>query len=361
MSKIAILITLNGLSLVTTPVELLASWGLHDEAFRNYLSKVGASSPMDVLIYQASARYVAAFAEFHASSFLSDESIYRLPVLRHICKVFLKRESNMEADLHVLASLPRTALIDSIDLYEKLESPIAALLNMTFEENMLGTMSKIIRGNEINVDGNGDDDYSLLSGGQSRKRWLNDAAAARTIYFVIASDPSFWTRIVQSAGALTLDKAAIAAILLIRSIAAASWPTPTNENLDARTPSQVSLTPLPHNIRNLHNPSGAEVLCYTPAHAYLLSPYIQYDHRRNGVDSAEYRVGMAKYETLKVWLERLKEVAAREVKDTDDTDREVATARSRKRQLDETIRAAGRAVGAGPFAAVTGGGEARAG
>ena len=147
----------------------------------------------------------------------------------------------MEADLLVLASLPRTALVDGIDLYEKTENPIAALSNITFNEHILNTIGTIIEGNEMNVDGNGDDDFPLLNNEQNRNRWLDDAAAARTIYFVIASGPSIWSRIVQSAGTLSLGKAAIAAILLIRSVAAASWPTPIKNNPNARTHAVASL------------------------------------------------------------------------------------------------------------------------
>ena len=348
---------LKGLSLVTMPLEFLTSLGLHHEAFQNYLGDTATSSPIEDLIYQASARYVATFVEFHASNFLHEGNEYRSSVLDHLCRVFLSKKENVEADLHVLASLPRTMLVDGIDPYDKERSPISALLNLTFNEYIFNAISTIIRGAATDLDSN--NDYSLLSSEKSRECLLDDATAARTIYFVVNSDPSFWTKVVQSARTLSLDKIALAAISFMRSVATASWPNPKMYNPSAHTPSRVSSLPLSQNIRTVPNLSGAEVLCYTPANNYLLSPYASYHHTRNSIYSAEYRIGMAKYEALKIWVERLK-AAVGQVAEADGTDGETVTARSRKKQLDEKIRAGERAIALGPFASVAGGAKARA-
>ena len=323
-----------------------------------YISGIEASNPADSLIHQASARYTATFAEFHVSRFLNGWNGYRSLVLNHICRALNNRQGNLEPDLHVLASIPRVTLVDGINLYDKEQSPIAALLNLSYDGNIFNTISTIVKGPEIAVHENSDES-AVSSNDQSLARTLDESTAARTIYFVINSDPSFWRKVVQSAGTLSLDKTALAAICLMRSIASASWPNSRKNNPTARTPSQVSAVPLPPSLRNLRNPSGAEVLCNTPAQVYLLSPYTSYDRTRNGTDSAEYRIGMAKYESLKVWVEKLK-IAREQMMETDGTGGEVTANSSAKTPFKLSIRVGEKAIRAGPFLSGIGGGEARA-
>ena len=323
-----------------------------------YLGDIKTSDPTDSLIYQASARYAATFAELHVSRFLNDWSGYRSLVLNHICRALNTRQGNLEADLHVLASIPRVALVDGINLYDKEQSPIAALLNLSYDENMLNTISTIIKGPDADVHDNGDESV-VFSGEQSLERFLDESTAARTIYFVVNSDPSFWTKVIQSAKTLSLEKIALAAIYLIRSVASASWPTPRKNKSNARTPSQVSSVPLPHNIRNLRNPSGAEALCNTPVEAYLLSMYTSYDRTSNNTDTAEYRIGMAKHESLKVWVEGLK-VARRQMMETEAAEGDIAANAPRKTPSEMSIRTGETIIRMGPFVVDFRGAAARA-
>lgn len=344
--------------LVTPPLDFLANLGVHHDNIMCYISGRETSSPTESLIYRASARYAATFAEFHVSRFLKDWNGYRSLVLNHICEVLNNRQDNLEADMHVLASIPRVTLVDGINLYNKEQSPIVALLNLSYDENMFNTISTIVKGPDIAASENSDE-TAVCSNKQSFERSLDEGTAARTIYFVINSDPSFWKKVVQSAMTISLDKTALAAIHLIRSVASASWPTPRKNNPNARTPSQVSSVPLPPGLRNVRNPSGAEALCHTPVKNYLLYPYTSYDRTRNGTDSAEYKVGMAKYESLKVWVEGLK-IARQQMMETEGM-RGGATADSaRKAPFEDSIRIGEKAIRAGPFISGIGGGEARA-
>ncbi len=314
--------------LASDPLDFLIKTGLHHETVTSYLEHSHESSMTEGLIYQASSRYVATYARSYGQHYLGKNNRYRHQVQEHLCKVLVPSNRDISNDLHVLVSLPRAALVSGSGTQDAEQGVIAALIRLPHSAEVYDAIGIIVSGESGRLAPNPDDEATGQDNSQfERVDPEAEAAAARTIYLTITSDPSFWERVVTSAETLSLDAKALAAIGLIRAVTTASWPL-SDQNMTIHTrslPSRLAPAMSRHSYDHTHGSarapspsdsarqtsartllSGAESLVSTPVAPYLLSPYTRYNPARNDSDSAEYGIGMAKHEVLRTWVGELR-------------------------------------------------------
>lgn len=283
------------------PLQFLQTSGLHKRTMDLYLNPDN-QDPMDLaLLYGPSANYLAVYCSQHPEDVLKQENLVSA-VLTRLTDVIQTVTRGQWAqgqvpnhDLHVLASLPRASLIPRNG-----GSPLFHLPAKTASPNVYNALAHIFRG----VNG--------TTAVQNQEK-----AAAKALYVLyMDKSPTFWTQLVSAAEIVAVKEAALAAISLIGAVITAQW---------ARLPSQRSSPKRPFDLPTEEDlahrcgvpslpSSGIAAIMSEPALGivvpYLMKPAQTFSNLvgggRGDVESAAYRVAVAKHSVLVLLHQELK-------------------------------------------------------
>lgn len=288
--------------------------GTHTRTLSYYLDATKHSSLDSTYLYGRSANYLATYCSYHPAHFLSFQPVVDSTVAR-LLEVLGKMKPGQWAqgltpkhDLHVLASLPRQALLPT----PTSASPLFLLSARPPNEDALQTLVAVFQGpkNEHYTDDHIDTDT------ESQQR-----SAARALYWLYLDQyPTLWQDVVRAAETVALKDAALAAIALINAIITASWaslpsdPDPDLNQAPYALPTEQQLATKCHASQDLPS-TGLLAILSPPALEtilpYLLRPAQTFSNLVGGgkgdVESAAYRVAAAKYDVLLSLKSRLQE------------------------------------------------------
>ncbi|KAL8884018.1 MAG: hypothetical protein Q9215_007842 [Flavoplaca cf. flavocitrina] len=290
---------------------------IHARTSSYYLEPKRHSSVDSTYLYGRSANYLATYCSHHPAHFLSsqsvvDSSITRLlEVLNKMTPGQWAQGSTPKHDLHVLASLPRQALLPT----PTSASPLFLLSAKPPNEDALQTLATVFQGPK--------NEHSPIDHTPSDTE-SQQASAARALYWLYLDQyPTLWQHVTKAAETVALKDTALAAIALINAIVTASWaPLPSNTNPESNQepyalPTETQLSSKCHTSQPLP-PTGLLAILTPPALEtvlpYLLRPAQTFSNLVGGgkgdVESAAYRVAAAKYDVLVSLKSRLQEYVA---------------------------------------------------
>jgi hypothetical protein len=295
----------------------LVSRGLHKKAMSYYIDQDSPTmNPLDVILLSArSANYLSAYAADHPAHLLAASAPGGSSLVSKILSQIqvsletpaARRLSSIPVHaLHLLTSLPRVAIIPNPQDNTPSSrgsawqaSPLSSIATTPINPDYLNTLAALFQ--------------------SSPRISKQEAEAAHAIYTIyISQQPEFFRSLIKAAEVIALKDTALAAINVITSIVTAKGATqatrstsnttlPTLETLEAWA--SASLIPVPP-------PSGALALLHPPAVdaviPYLISPAQTFSNLvggRGDVESAAYKVGMAKFDALVKLSQSLKEVS----------------------------------------------------
>ena len=304
-------------------IDFLISRGLHKRTISYYIDqKSPAMDPLDVSFLSArSANYLSVYSVYHPSHLLAASGPGGSTL---VSKILSQIQTSLEApaarrlqslpvhDLHLLTSLPRTAVVpkprDNTPSSRNRAweaSPLSSIATTPVNPDYLNTLAALFQGpskaSELHQ--------------PSNQREVDAAHAIYTIY--VSHQPEFFRSLVKAAEVVALKETALAAINVITSIATAQWGAPEAASQNAQAPNidaleawaSKSSIPVPP-------PSGALALLHPPAVdaviPYLISPAQTFTNLvggRGDVESAAYKVGMAKFDALVKLSQSLREVS----------------------------------------------------
>ncbi|KAH0290673.1 hypothetical protein M436DRAFT_71106 [Aureobasidium namibiae CBS 147.97] len=293
-------------------LDFLIQHKLHEKAMSFYLDPSNPRhDPLDVqFLYAPSANYVAAYVSSYPSHFLASPLkstlIKRLQSSLDLSPSRWAHQESPKHDLHILASLPRSALLPTNNNWSS--SPLSLLPSKHTNADVLATLATIFHGPSkqeiINYPAS-----SPLMNTTHDATWKSEAQAAYALYYLYLNhNPSLFADLVQHANIIALRETALAAISLIRSIVTANWlplsetSTPSSDAFRAALPSTALAEQQKGFLAILSPPSLEHTL------PYLLSPTQSFSNLVGGVGDTEnsaYRVAMSKFECLKEVYNRL--------------------------------------------------------
>lgn len=328
-------------------LDFLISKGIHTRAMTYYLYPDSRNvDPLDVSFLRGcSANYIATYASTYPEHILAaktagGDSLLIDDILSPILYALENASSRHtreppSQDLHILASLPRVALLARTAPMERrdawINSPLSRIHVPSIHPDYLKTLAIIFR----------NDEHTHLESAALRKEFYHsEAAAARALFFLyLDHNPKLFTYLVNAAETIALKDMALAAIGIICALITALWePLPTTTS-NFSLPTESQLRSWLRNIPNDDDPlpaTGLEVLLSSPAKAviipYLCSSPRTFNHLvggRGDAESAAYQVGVAKYDTLKRLFDVLKGHERRGNRRYDDVRAVVASAVNR--------------------------------
>ncbi|KAL8957786.1 MAG: hypothetical protein Q9183_005968, partial [Haloplaca sp. 2 TL-2023] len=282
----------------TEALQLLQQRGLHYRTLSYYIEPSKHSSLEQTCLYSRSANYVATYASFYPLHFLDSPCIL-LKTLARLTDVLSDISTHRWAqgptpkhDLHVLASLPRLALLPG----RTEMSPLFFLETKPANEDSLQTLATVFHG-------------------PAQTSTLESSTARVLYYLYLEQNPDMWQDVVKAAETIALKETALASIALIKAVITANWtalPDPSQHNL----PTEKQLAEKCGSHQNLA-PTGILAIFTPPTLStvirYLLRPGQTSSNLVGGgkgdVESAAYRVAAAKYDVLLSLKPRLQEVA----------------------------------------------------
>ncbi|KAL8870619.1 MAG: hypothetical protein Q9174_003380 [Haloplaca sp. 1 TL-2023] len=293
-------------------LQFLEQRGLHSRTISYFMEPAKHNSSDLTHLYGRSANYVANYASFYPSHFLNSPCVL-LKTLARLGEVFHAMSSGRWAqgktpkhDLHVLASLPRLALLPGRTFI----SPIFFLPTKPANEDVLQTLATIFHGPASQQSSD-----TLIS---SNDDALEHSAARALYYLYLEDNPDMWHNVVKTADTIALKKEALAAIALIKAVITADWsalpsaPDPANPTL----PTESKLAEKCQSPQGLPL-TGILAICAEPTLStvvpYLLRPAQTFSNLVGGgkgdVESAAFRVARNKYDAILALKSRLEEVA----------------------------------------------------
>ncbi|EKG20287.1 hypothetical protein MPH_02405 [Macrophomina phaseolina MS6] len=290
-------------------LEYLKTQGLHDRTLSYFLNPETHESFEMSYLYGPAAKYLATYASTYPSDFEASEA--KSTTLRRLMNVFSSIKpaqwvhgESPRHDLHVLASLPRTALLaDSAAIWSS--SPLSLVPgSRSTNPDVLHTLATIFRGPA-------DPDAELVfptpaasprTSSTVPERLGAERSAARNLCALfIQHNPSFWSDITQLAETVALKDTALAALNLINALATASWSSSSPiATLADFPPTGISLLLRPGN----------------PVLPYLLRPAPSFSNLvggRGDAENAAYQVAQRKFEVLRTVLRMLEQSSPEEV------------------------------------------------
>lgn len=290
-------------------LDLLKKHGLHRQCLSYFLEQPQTAASW---VLSDSAIYIGTYCSFHRFDLLSDPTLPNeiLSILRnHISNT--PAEAWMSSrkphpDLLVLSFLPQSLLLSTSLRGEA--SPLNLLPPIETQPAILTNLAQIL-------------------GASSPYIHADDKAAARALYYLYLKDhPPLWRRIIKAADTVVLLDPALAANNFIKSIITADWAplpsnaTPPNESNPFPLPPESWLrnhyhsTPLPSTgveaimMSSSPNSSGGNISEVIPP--YLMKPAQTFGNAvgggRGDVESAAWKVAVAKYEVLQAFLAGVK-------------------------------------------------------
>ncbi|KAM3421640.1 hypothetical protein BST61_g2025 [Cercospora zeina] len=270
---------------------LIAS-GVHASTIAIYLQTSGRPiDPLEIsFLYGPAANYIATYASKYSEHFLASQLVEQV---KNRLRVTLDQSPSKWAhaespkhDLHLLASLPRSALLATSDWQS---SPLSLLPSRATNPDVLNTLATIFRGpdREVTFTLGSSSGTAAPSTGS-----LKEAAEARALYYhYVANNPRLWQDVATHADTVVLKTLALSAINVLSSLSTANWST---------TPH----IPMPNNIATPN--SGHLALVVQPAleyaWPYLLRPSRSFANLvggRGDPESSAYRVAEAKHDALR--------------------------------------------------------------
>ncbi|KAI9793656.1 MAG: hypothetical protein M1816_007551 [Peltula sp. TS41687] len=322
-------------------LDFLISKGIHTRAMTYYLYP--DSRDMDSIdvsfLSGRSANYIARYASTYPKHILTAKSTNSdnlliddiLPRIRLALEDSRSRREFPSQDTHILASLPRVALLARTAPIHRRDawnhSPLSRIPVPAIHPDYLKTLAFIFR--------NHDDDeeealFESAADGQGPAQHDDAEAAATRALFLLYLDhnPKLFTHLVSAADTVALKDMALAAIAVLSALMHAVWkPLPTTDTLPSPSPQPTTTTTTTTSTFSLPTESqlqswlrnipaayaeyglpatGLDVLLSAPAKAvvvpYLCSPPRTFTHLvggRGDAESAAYQVAVAKYKTLK--------------------------------------------------------------
>ncbi|GAB7339527.1 hypothetical protein MBLNU457_6141t1 [Dothideomycetes sp. NU457] len=313
----------------TTPalsvsLDFLLKQGLHDRAGSFYLDPTNPKhDPLDLhFLYGSSANYVASYGSNYASHFLSSST--REQTVKRLCQSLdlspgkWAHQESPKHDLHVLASIPRVALLPRGPGNRGWSSsPLSLLPSQGTNPDALNTLAAVFHGPRRNE--------TITYPQQSPMKDHTDPAgeseaqAARALYYLYLNyNPRLFSDLVAHAETVALKDHALAAINVICAVITAKWAalpasaegnTPSEADLQSWLPTPPTATPA-HGVQAILAPPSLE---YTLP--YLIKPAQSFANLvggRGDVESAAYKIASAKFDALRALHDNLEDIARSE-------------------------------------------------
>lgn len=287
----------------TFPLDFLRQHNIHERSVAYYLNP-DAQDPVDIsFLYGRSANYLSIFASIYPNDFLEPEVVEAtlgrlLNVLRNVSPGQWAQGRAPKDDLHVLASLPRVVLIPR----RQSPSPLFLIPSKPANQDAFLTLAYVFNGSQDST---------------AEHRNTENAAARALYYLYVEQHPDCWRQVVAAAETVALKEVALAALSLMTAVITAHWAllpsTPSSSDTPFVLPTEDALA------NKCHAPSlpatGIEAIMTEPAIGivipYLIKPAQTFSNLvgggRGDVESAAYRVAVAKHETLIKLHEKLKD------------------------------------------------------
>nr|POE50756.1 hypothetical protein CFP56_16271 [Quercus suber] len=269
--------------------------GVHARTLAIYLQETEVDPVEGMFLYGPAANYIAVYASRYPEHFLASQ----LPkqINHRFANVFdlspgkWAHSESPKHDLHLLASLPRKAILPSTGgITDWSSSPLSLLPSKSTNPDVLQTLATIFHPEKIvrfppSLVGDDNDD-------------LDEGAAARALYFhYLSHNPRFWADITTHADTVALKDLALSALSCLHAVITAEWSTHTSY-------------PLPTSLTTPE--TGAIAILSPPALEYTL-PYLLKPAQtfanlvggRGDTESAAYQVAAAKFDALKALHARL--------------------------------------------------------
>lgn len=278
----------------------LITSGLHARTTAIYLQLPG--TPVDpvesMFLYGPAANYIATYGSVYSHHFLSSQMPAQVNErLRRALNLSPAKWAHAESpkhDLHLVASLPRKALLPGSDLNA---SPLSYLPTKSTNADVLNTLAAVFHGPE-----RAEVRYPPAAVETDSSEHEQEASYARALYFhYLASNTRLWHDVATHADTVALMDLALSAINCLISVIAANWST-------------SEAVPLPANIATAEQ--GQVAILSPPALEYAL-PYLLKPSQsfanlvggRGDTESAAYRIALAKFDALKALHSRLMPLA----------------------------------------------------
>nr|POF04285.1 hypothetical protein CFP56_22040 [Quercus suber] len=262
--------------------------GVHARTIAIYLQDTEVDPMATMFVYGPAANYIAVYASRYPEHFLVSQLPkqlnHRFATVFDLSPGKWAHAESPKHDLHLLASLPRKAILPTNDGgFNWGPSPLLLLPSKSTNPDVLHTLAtifhpeKTVRFPPSLVHGDKDD--------------LNEAAAARTLYFdYLAHNKQFWADIIRHADTVALKDLALAALFCLHAVITADWSSHPSDPLPTSIP-----TPETGAIAILSPPALEHIL------PYLLKPPQSFANLVGGhgdTESAAFKVAQAKFDAL---------------------------------------------------------------
>ena len=287
----------------TLTLDFFRQHHIHQRSLAYYLNS-DAQDPVDIsFLYGRAANYLSTWASIYPNDFLESGIVEAtlgrlLNVLRNVSPGQWAQGRAPKDDLHVLSTLPRIVLIPR----RQSPSPLFLIPSKPANQDAFLTLAYIFNGSQDSASENSN----------------TENAVARALYYLyVEQHPNFWRQVVTAAETVALKEVALAALSLMIAVITAHWallPSTTS------SPERPFALPTEDTLANkCHAPSlpatGIEAIMTEPAIGivipYLIKPAQTFGNLvgggRGDVESAAYKVAVAKHETLIQLHEKLKD------------------------------------------------------
>ena len=278
----------------------LITQGLHARTSALYLQLPGTQlDPLDsMFLYGPAANYIAVYASQYPEHFMTSQmSTQIMEHLRKALDISPAKWAHAESpkhDLHLVASLPRRAILNTSGGASWTSSPLSLLPSKATNPDVLNSLAIIFHGpNRKMVNFPRSEKDSPHSNEVSE-----EAPEARALYYhYVSHNPRFWRDIAMHADTVALKDNALAALNCLKAVITANWfdqpelPLPTT----IATPEEGYMAIL--------TPPALE---YTLP--YLLKPpqtFANLVGGRGDAESAAYKIALAKFDALGAFSHRL--------------------------------------------------------
>lgn len=270
--------------------------GLHARTAAIYLQPPGApADPLEAMfLYGPAANYIATYASAYPEHFLASQMPKQ--VNEQLSRAFdlssakWAHAESPKHDLHLMASLPRKALLPAGEGAGPWNaSPLSLLPSRQTNADVLNTLASIFHGPDKDIRFPA---ASALEADDDHVEKQAEAAAARSLYFnYLAHNQQFWKNIATHADTVALKDLALSAINCLHAVITANWSTKP----DIFLPTTIA-TPEHGHVAILSPPALEYAL------PYLLKPPQTFSNLvggRGDTESAAYKIAAAKFDAVR--------------------------------------------------------------
>lgn len=291
-------IRLPGSATDSAGLRYLIAQGVHSRTTALYVQLPGVQlDPLEsMFLYGPAANYIATYASAYPEHFIASQLPKqvsdRLGAALNLSAAKWAHAESPKHDLHLLASLPRRALLATSGTEGWRSSPLSLLPSKATNPDVLNTLATVFHGPPRDVTFQ---PGSTLEADPGTKQ---EAAEARALYYnYLANNQRFWSDILTHADTVALKDLALAAINCLTSVITANW----SEEPSPSVPTSIA-TPASGHLAILSPPA----LEYTLP--YLLKPpqtFANLVGGRGDTESAAYKIAIAKFDALRAFNSRL--------------------------------------------------------